>query len=79
MPPSTQRPPMARCAPLAPTVRDFVSAAEPDCALRTATRPQVQARPADQARILVRLGGMADQAGGLVDHQQLAVFIDNLE
>jgi len=37
---------------------------------------QIQAGPADQTGVLAGFGRMADQAGGLVDHQQLIVFVD---
>ena len=47
--------------------------------VRPRARPKVQSRPADQAGVLVRLGGMADQVGRLVDHQQLAVLVNDFE
>jgi len=44
--------------------------------VRTGIFAQIQAGPADQTGVLAGFGRMADQAGGLVDHQQLIVFVD---
>ena len=40
---------------------------------------QVQAGAADQTGVLAGFGRMADQAGGLVDHQQLIIFVNYIE
>lgn len=40
---------------------------------------EVQAHAADEAGINVPLGGMADEAGGLVDGQQVGVFMEDGE
>ena len=40
---------------------------------------EVQADAADQAGILVALGGMTDEVRRLVDEQQVCVFVDDLE
>lgn len=40
-------------------------------------RPQVQADAADEAGVFIALGGMADEAGGFVNDQQVVVFKNN--
>ena len=40
---------------------------------------QIEARAADQAGKLAVLGGMANQAGGFVDDQQVGVLVENVE
>src|ERR1051325_1341365 len=40
---------------------------------------EVEAHAADEARIRVALGRMADEPGGLVDHKQVGVFVENVE
>src|SRR5258706_203214 len=42
-------------------------------------RSQVKADAANQAGILVSLGGMTYQAGRLVDHQQFAIFKEDVK
>lgn len=41
--------------------------------------PEVHARAADEAGPGVALGRVADQAGGLVDHKQLLVLVDDVQ
>src|SRR6185369_8006097 len=42
-------------------------------------RPQIQSGAADEARHLTVLGGMTDEAGRFVDHQQVGVFMDDIQ
>ena len=54
-------------------------AVEPVDQVRLPCRAQIKARPADQARPVVALGGMADQAGGLVDDQQVRILENDIK
>ncbi len=47
--------------------------------LRMAFGAEVQAHAADEARVNIPLGGMADEAGRLVEDQQVGVFAEDLE
>jgi len=47
--------------------------------LRMAFLAEVKPQTADQARINVAFGGMAHQVGGLVDDEQIVVFMQHLE
>ena len=47
--------------------------------VRRPFRAQVKSHPADQTRPLVALGWMADQAGGLVDDQQVGILENDLK
>ena len=44
-----------------------------------ALRTQIKPHAADEAGEFAVFGGMADQAGGLVQDQQVGVFVDNVE
>ena len=39
----------------------------------------MNAGAADEAGVLVAFGGVADQAGGFIDDQQVGVFVENLK
>ncbi len=54
-------------------------AVEPVDQVRRPLRAQIKAGPADQARPLVALGWMTDQAGGLIDDQQVGILENDLE
>jgi hypothetical protein len=47
--------------------------------MRPGVGPQVHPHAADEARKLVAFGGMANQVGRLVNHQQFRVFVYDLE
>src|ERR1041385_1678404 len=47
--------------------------------VRLRVSAEVEAHAADEARIRVALGRMADEPGGLVDHEQIRVFVENVE
>ena len=71
---------LARCLGVFGHERDAAGlAVQPVHQLRVRARPEVQPSTADKAGVLVRFGGMADQAGGLVDRQQFVVFVDDVE
>ena len=40
---------------------------------------QVDSGAADEAGVFIALGGMANEAGGFVDNQQVVVFVDDFK
>ena len=40
---------------------------------------QINPRAADEAGVFIALGGMANEAGGFVDNQQVVVFVDDFK